>query len=264
MSKIKILVLGKTGMLGHIVFDYLKSTKKYKVFAIGREELDALTMSEGKINRVINKYSPDYVINAIGLINTNSELNEYNAKMVNTDFPHLLAYLGIVNGWKLIHISTDCYLDEDVYGRSKFFGEVNDRNNLTIRTSIIGPELNERGRGMFNWFMTKEGEINGFTKNYWDGVTTLQLAKFMKSCIDNNNLSGIIDYRIKKSMDKCQILGLIAKLFNKKIKINKDNRPMKDKRNKYADFWCEKDYEKQLRELKNYMKNEKRYKRYFK
>lgn len=258
----KILVLGKTGMFGHIAFDYLRSTKKYEVYALGRDELD-VTMSDQEIERIIKKYHPDYIINAIGLINKSPELNEINARIVNSNFPHLLAYFGMKNKFRLIHVSTDCYLDEDIYGKSKYLGEVNDRHNLTIRTSIIGPELKENGYGLFNWFMTQKDKVNGFIKGYWDGVTTLQLAKFMELCIDQGNLCGIIDYRTKLSQDKYSLLKLIVRIFNKEIEIMPDDKEMKDKRNPKADFWCYKTYTLQLKELREYMKNDVKYKRYF-
>ncbi len=259
----KVLVLGKNGMLGHMVYGYLSSLNKYDVSAIDKEELDVLKFSDQEIESVITRFSPSYVINAMGLINKSPILNEQTAKRLNTDFPHLLAYLGMKQGWKLIHISTDCYLDEDLYGRSKFFGEVNDHHNLTVRTSIIGPELNPAGFGLFNWFMTQEGSVSGFTKAYWDGVTTLQFAKFVDYCISEGNLTGVVDYRTKESLSKHDLLGLIAKVFGKKIEIRGDDREMKDKRNLNADFWCEEDYESQLVDLKHYMENNLLYKRYF-
>ena len=219
-------------------------------------------MDDLKIESKLKNYSPDYIINCIGLINRYANLNESLAKKVNSVYPHLLAYICIKNNWKLIHISTDCYLDKDFYGKSKFLGEVNDRQNLTIRTSIIGPELKE-GRGLFHWFLSQKDSVNGFTKAYWDGVTTLQLAKFIKRCIDYKNLTGIIDYRTKKSLDKYSLLKIISKIFNKNINIKEDDRKIKDKRNFNADFWCNKNYKKQISELKKYIaKNSKKYAKY--
>ncbi len=248
----RVLILGKTGMLGHLLFDYLSSIKNCEVFGTIRKDLNPLEMSEIEIENTINKYSPDYVVNCIGLINIYANKNEELATKVNGVFPHFLAYLGIKNKWKLIHISTDCYLDEDIYGRSKNLGEINDNHNLTIRTSVIGPEIKE-GFGLFHWFMSQKGEINGFTKAQWDGVTTLQLAKFITSVINEGNFSNIVDYRTKESITKYKLLNLISKIFNKDIKIKEDNKEVKDKRNLNADRWCKKSYEEQINELKKYM-----------
>ena len=92
---------------------------------------------------------------------------------------------------KLIHISSDCvfegtrgkYVETDIpdalsyYGRSKALGEVTDTRNLSIRTSIVGPELKENGTGLFHWFMSQEDTVEGYERVIWSGVTTLQLAK---------------------------------------------------------------------------------------
>lgn len=257
----KILVLGKTGMLGHMVYNYLLGTNKYEVIGLDRERLNALD-SEEKIEEEILRNSPKYVINCIGLINKYTDKNEEATKKINSTFPHFLAYLGIKYGWKLIHISSDCYLDEDIYGRSKFLGEICDNHNLTIRTSIIGPELKE-GFGLFHWFMSQKNEVNGFVKSNWDGVTTLQLAKFIEEHIDSKNYTGIIDYRTKDSISKYELIKLISKIFNKDIKIIQDYRDMKDKRNFNPNVFCLKNYNTQLIELKDYMENNnEKYERY--
>ena len=257
----KILILGINGMLGHLVYDYLLGTEKYEVIGLARDSLDALE-SDNKIEEILSKYSSDYVINCIGLINIHANLNEKKAKKINGIFPHLLAYLGIKNNWKLIHISSDCYLDEDIYGKSKLLGEINDSHNLTIRTSIIGPELKD-GFGLFHWFMSQKNSVNGYIRAYWDGVTTLQLSKFIEEQIDSGQYTGIIDYRTKDYTDKYHLIKLIADIFYKKIEIKPDDRKVKDKRNPHADIFCIKSYFEQLQELKDYMKkNPKKYIRY--
>ncbi len=257
-NKKNILILGSKGMLGHLVLDYFNRLKKYNVEGTSKKELNAL-MDEKKIERILKKYDPDYIVNCIGIINKYSDENPSLTKTVNTVFPHLLAYLSIKNGWKLIHISTDCYLDNDLYGKTKFLGEINDRNNLTIRTSIIGPEIKKKGAGLFDWFMFQKEEVKGFSGVFWDGVTTLQLAKFIEYCINKHSLHGIVDYRTKNNTDKYKLLFLISKIFNKKIKIIKDERKMKDKRNLNPDFWCKKNYEIQLKELKKFIGKKEKY-----
>ena len=260
MVKETILVLGKTGMAGHMVFDYLESLGKYAVFGTSRDELNADDFII-KIEKVLKEYNPQYIINCIGIINKYADKNPELTKRINSIFPHLLAYLCIKNNWKLVHISTDCYLDDDIYGRSKFLGEVNDRQNLTVRTSIIGPELKE-GSGLFHWFMSQQIAVNGFSNAYWDGVTTLQLSKFIEGHIDSGNYTGIVDYRTKNSISKHDLIKLISEIFNKNIKIIEDNRKVKDKRNFNPDVWCLKDYRMQLMELKNFMQGNKRYENY--
>ena len=80
---------------------------------------------------------------------------------------------------------------ETFYDRSKALGELENQKDLTFRNSIIGPDLNEEGIGLFNWFMKQTGEINGYTKAMWTGVTTLTLAKAMESAVQQG-LTGLI------------------------------------------------------------------------
>lgn len=238
-------------MLGHMIHDYLSNQESYDVIGLGKNSLNALD-SEKNIERKLLNDSPEYIINCIGLINVYANKNKELARKINSVFPHFLAYLCIKHKWKLIHIGSDCYLDKDIYGKSKNLGEVNDNNNLTIRTSIIGPEL-KNGFGLFHWFMTQKGEVNGFTQAHWDGVTTLQLSKFIDRCISKEDKKGILDYRTKKSSTKYELLKMISEIFEKDIKIKKDPREIKDKRNLDADEWCLKSHNKQLSELKDYM-----------
>lgn len=260
MIKKTVLILGREGMAGHMVFDYLSSLKKYNVFGTTKSELNAESDAI-KIEEILKRYEPGYMINCIGIINKYADKDPAITIKVNGVFPHLLAYLCLKNNWKLVHLSTDCYLDDDVYGKSKFLGEVNDRQNLTVRTSIIGPEL-KNGQGLFHWFMSQQDEVHGFTKAYWDGVTTLQLAKFIEDYIDSGNSTGVIDYRTQASISKHDLIKLISEVFNKSIRIIRDDRETKDKRNKNPNFWCQKDYRTQLIELRNFMQSNPKYKNY--
>jgi dTDP-4-dehydrorhamnose reductase len=262
VGKLKILILGREGMLGSMASSLLKSNNRYNVSSWDRKKLDA-KMSAGVIEKILKKENPNIIVNCIGLINiySNKKGAELDAKKINTDFPHLLAYLSIKNNFKLIHISTDCYLDKDTYGRSKYLGEINDRTNLTIRTSIIGPEI-KGGFGLFDWFMSASREVSGYTKSKWDGVTTFQLIKFIEFCIEKK-FTGILDYRSRKSTSKYKLLKLINKIFDKGIKINRDNRRMEDKRNKNPNFFCNKSHKIQLIEMRDFMKNKNKYEKYF-
>lgn len=248
----RILILGKTGMLGHMVFTYFHNlSNKYEVFGTTRSELNIEKMTCTEIENKILEYNPEIIINCIGLINKYTLNNEYLAKKINSDFPHILANISKKHGLKIIQISTDCVCDNDIYGISKLNGEIKDNFNLTIRTSVIGPEIKD-GFGLFHWFMTQKTTVNGFTKAMWDGVTTLELSKFIDFAICNN-LSGLINYRTKNSISKYELLKLIAQIFYKNIPIIPDNREMKDKRELNSEYWCNKPYEQQLIELRNIM-----------
>lgn len=256
----RILILGKTGMLGHMVFDYFKQLNEHKIIGITRKQINALDFNDLKIEKIILNYKPDIIINCIGLINK-CITDEKSAKKINGIFPHYLAYLGIKHNFKLIHISSDCVLDKDTYGKSKLLGEINDNHNLTIRTSIIGPELKD-GFGLFHWFMNQKNEARGYANVLWDGVTTLELSKFIHECI-NKKIYGLINYRTKDSINKYELLKIISKIFNKKINIIPDYTIIKDKRNLNSEYWCEKTYDEQLIDLKEFCDNKKIYNIYY-
>ncbi|WP_373398913.1 sugar nucleotide-binding protein [Algoriphagus halophilus] len=120
-----------------------------------------------------------------------------NSIFINSYFPHWLVSEADKYGGQVIHISTDCvfsgkkggYIEadfrdaDDIYGRGKALGELIGGRHLTLRTSIIGPELKSNGEGLFHWFMNQKGETNGYTKAIWGGVTTFELAKVIKDCV---------------------------------------------------------------------------------
>ena len=130
-------------------------------------------------------------------------------------------------GGMLIHISTDCvfsgnkgnyietdYRDaRDIYGLSKALGEIDNENDLTIRTSIIGPELKTNGEGLFHWFLSQKGNVYGYTDAIWGGVTTLEFAKAI-DCAIEQRITGLINLTNKVPISKYELLKLSQKIFN--------------------------------------------------
>ncbi|MCU9809839.1 sugar nucleotide-binding protein [Paraclostridium sp. AKS46] len=172
----KVLVFGATGMAGHMVTMYLSNIKdKYNVSNVcHRNKLNKNSIvcdisDINHVNEIIQIIDPDVIINCIGVLNKVAELNIKNTVYVNTFFPKFLARIGEMKNIKIIHLSTDCVFsgskgsyneqsfkdEEGIYGLSKNLGEIEDKNCLTIRTSIIGPEL-KNGSGLFNWFMSQK------------------------------------------------------------------------------------------------------------
>jgi len=241
----KILVLGSTGMLGHVVERHFKK-QGYEVIATNREENSNLYFDAVKdvkaLEKVIELVKPDAVINCIGILNKAAEENKTKAVLVNSYLPHYIDELSEQYKFKFVHISTDCVFDgkrgayaEDsekdaktFYGQSKALGELNNNHSLTLRTSIVGPDMNKNGIGLFKWFMDQEGEINGFTEVIWTGVTTIELAKQIEVAI-NNNLAGLYHVVNGDKIDKYSLLQLFKKYFNKDITINKNNSYKSDK-----------------------------------
>jgi dTDP-4-dehydrorhamnose reductase len=233
----KVLILGSTGMLGHQVFYHLKSSSEYMVYDISfRNKLTESTRIIDVKNILalescIADLKPDYIVNCIGILITGSQ-DEANAIYLNAYLPHKLASIAKDFNSKLIHISTDCvfsgskgqYIESDfkdglgVYAQTKILGEVVDDINLTLRTSIIGPELKTEGEGLFHWFMTQNEPIEGYTKAIWSGVTTIELAKAVKWAIDKN-ITGLYHVTNNESISKFELLRLFEKYTKKNISI---------------------------------------------
>jgi len=237
MSKNKVLVLGSTGMLGHQVVNYLEKFDDLIVEDISyRNKLRRNTIIIDAMNRhaleqAIVQLRPNFIINCIGVLIKGSV--DIGASIyLNSYLPHQLKEISKTINAKLIHISTDCvfsgkdgqYVETDfrdgkgTYAQTKILGEVVDENNLTLRTSIIGPELKSNGEGLFHWFMNQSGTVSGYTKAIWSGVTTLELSKFIKWSIDND-ITGIYHVTNNSSIDKFSLLKLFKKHTKKDVHI---------------------------------------------
>ncbi len=229
-----VLVLGCNGMAGHMISLYLKE-QGYEVLGFGRTKSklvesvvgDAMDADFVKNLVDINKF--DSIINCIGLLNQFAETNKASAAYLNGYFPHYLAQLTEGTSTQVIHISTDCvfsgkrgqYIEDDLrdgetfYDRSKALGELEDDRNLTLRQSIVGPDMKTFGIGLLNWFMQQKGSVNGFTGAIWTGQTTLQLAKTIEAAI-KEKAHGLYNAVPDTWICKCDLL----KLFNKYIRNN--------------------------------------------
>ena len=245
--KKKILILGSTGMLGHQVVNYFLKFDDYDVVDIAfrsklREETiisDATDRTE--FEKVVTELAPDFIVNCIGVLIHGSN-NVENAIYLNAYLPHQLKKISKNIGAKLIHISTDCvfsgdkggYIETDVkdgkgvYSQTKKLGEIEDDANLTLRTSIIGPELKDNGEGLFHWFMNQQGDITGFTRAIWSGVTTIELAKAVKWSIDND-ITGLYHVTNNTSISKYDLLKLFQKYTKKDINIKSSSGKDVDK-----------------------------------
>lgn len=235
MENKKILLLGSTGMAGHIIYYYLENTNKYNIINISyRTKLteDSIIINiknTTALEELISTVKPDYIINCIGILIKGSSDIE-NAIFINAYFPHFLKKIADKIDAKIIHISTDCvfsgndgnYKEDalkdaaDIYGLSKSLGEINDSKHLTIRTSIIGPELKKNGEGLLHWFFLQHGEITGYTNAIWSGITTLELAKAIDYYLDNEIASGIVHVTNGEKISKYELLNLFKSVWNVK------------------------------------------------
>lgn len=249
MKKKKILLLGATGMAGHMAYNYLSDTNKYDITNVvyrtklNKESLILDITDKLATEKLIREIQPDIILNCIGVLIKGSQLYPDNAIYINAYFPHLLERLAAEIKAKLIHISTDCVFSgkkgnytetderdaDDTYGKSKGLGEVINNRDLTIRTSIIGPELKENGEGLFHWFMNQTGEINGYLEAYWGGVTTLELAKAIDVAIELD-IVGLVHLTNGDKISKYDLLALFKEIWNKDdVTVNTYNGKSVDK-----------------------------------
>lgn len=282
----KILVLGSAGMLGHVVTSFMEQENLFEVhnssypqkFSKNSIILDATNIEA--VRELVNEIKPDILVNCIGILIKGSSSDPSNAIFLNSYFPHQLSKIMRENNGRVIHISTDCVFSgkkgsykendfkdaRDIYGLSKALGELNNETDLTIRTSIIGPEIKEHGEGLMHWFFNQIGEINGFDNAIWGGVTTLQLAKAIIVAI-NKEIKGLYHLTNNKKISKYDLLLLIKQTWNiKNVLINKVEGKKVDKSlldtNKIPEMVVP-SYAEMLIELRNFMyKNKKMYEHY--
>lgn len=250
----KILVLGVTGMLGSAVFKYISNHTSYSVFGTMRGKgaakyfdekykdnfySDVDVLDYESLVTVFDKVRPDVVINCVGLIKQLALAKDPLSTLpLNSMLPHRLSKLCSLTDARLVHVSTDCvftgskgmYVESDVsdavdlYGKSKFIGELNDQPHaITLRTSIIGHELASHA-SLVDWFLSQEGAVKGFTKAIFSGVPTAELARIIvEYVLPNNELFGV--YHVSANpIDKFTLLTEIAQVYQKKIDIIPDDQ----------------------------------------
>ena len=241
----RILVLGAEGMLGHVVKKYFEK-KGNEVYATCRDKNDEnyfdLTDDIKNIDKIVERIKPEVVINCIGLLNKVAEENQALAVLINSYLPHYMDELSEKANFKFIHVSTDCVFDGkkgkytvdsfkdaySFYGQSKALGELNNNRSVTLRTSIVGPDENPKGIGLFQWFMNQENETKGYSKVIWTGITTIQFAKCMEEAIEKD-LSGLYHAVNGEEIPKADLLRLFAKYFKTSTKVIDDENYVSNK-----------------------------------
>ena len=222
-------------MAGHTITKYLKQ-HGYSVTTSARNRADIkLDIETVKPNDAffVSLHEYNFVINCVGLLVKDSIARPDRAAIINSWFPHYLEYSLENSATRLIHLSTDCvfdgkkgeYVEDDVhtemtaYGSSKSFGEVNNAKDVTFRMSIIGPELKSNGTGLLNWFLTTDQiELQGWENAWWNGITTLQLAKCIDQYMNNPVITGV--YHLVNNYNKINKYELLVK-FNELYQSNK-------------------------------------------
>ena len=244
----KIYILGITGMLGRRLFNEFLKNKNYKVRGSTRQqrlkikkyqnfidfECDAQNLK--LLNNKLKKFKPHLIINCVGLVKQkiNKNSNIKNTFYINSIFPHELYKISSKISSRLIHFSTDCVFDGlkgnysenfvpnsiDLYGFSKKLGELNYKNTLTLRTSIIGHELNNKF-GLLEWFLSQKKTCEGFTKCFFSGFPTDEIYKILLKIIKKKKLAGIYHLSSYK-ISKYELLKKISKIYKFNIHIKKN------------------------------------------
>lgn len=259
MSKSNVLVLGISGMLGSIIFDYLKKNPDFNIYGTVRNQkyqkegvfiFDAYDISQLE-QKVFLNLKIDYIINCIGITKPFSKDDDpagvIRAVKINADFPWNLAKHAKKYNIKVIQIGTDCvysgkkgnYIESDVhdpldvYGKSKSLGEVFDGTTLIIRNSIIGPEFKKETTFLLEWFFNQpeRGTIGGFEHHTWNGITTLQFAQICEKVILTNSfdkltkISHVHHFIPNSTVNKYELMNIFNEVFEKNLTINRINKP---------------------------------------
>lgn len=254
----RVLVIGASGMIGSTVLRVLSENKDWQVYgsvrdgsvkrffstSIGERLIAGIDVEQpDALARVLDKVRPDVVVNCAGLTKHKPEAEDPLVSVpINTLMPHRLAALCKLVGARLIHVSTDCvfsgekggYTEDDfadardVYGKSKALGEVNYPHAVTLRTSTIGHELQSR-YGLLDWFLSQERQCKGYTRAVFSGLPTVVFAQVVRDVvIPDKTLSGL--YHVAaKSINKFDLLKLIAGVYGKTIDIVPDDKLVIDR-----------------------------------
>lgn len=255
---INILVLGVSGMLGSMVFDYLSNNKNFNVYGTVRNSkyqknhiflFDAYDISQLEQKKFLD-LNINYIVNCIGITKPFSKDGDpsgvIRAIKINSDFPWELAKYAKKYNIKVLQIGTDCvfsgkrgnYNEDDshdpldVYGKSKSLGEVFDGTTLIIRCSIIGPEFKKEVTFLLEWFLNQSegGTISGWEHHTWNGVTTLQFAQVCEKIIEKNNfdklmkISYVHHFLPNNIVNKYELMNIFNDTFDKKLKVNRINK----------------------------------------
>lgn len=258
MASNKVLVIGASGMLGNAVFRHLSQRGNLEVIGSVRSAsalsylpsdlhgnirtgIDALNSDD--LIDLFGQEQPDTVVNCVGLVKQLAAADDPLLVLpINSLLPHRLARLAATIKARLIHISTDCVFDgqkgnyresdfadaQDLYGRSKLLGEVDYPHAITLRTSIIGRELNST-HGLVDWFMSQSGSVKGFSKAIFSGLPTVELSRVIADYVlPNPQLHGL--YHVSAApISKLDLLALVAEAYGLDTRLVPDDKLVIDR-----------------------------------
>ena len=254
----KILILGGDGMLGHRLMKHFSSTghevrvtlkqglSAYREFGLFRAEnayAETDVRSSDLVAEVFAQWRPEAVVNAVGIVKQRPTAKELIPSIeINALFPHKLAELCKASGARMIHVSTDCVFSgrkghyqeddpsdaEDLYGKTKYLGEVHDSHCLTLRTSMIGRELS-RKQGLLEWLLSQRGSVQGYKNALFSGFTTLELSRIIDKILAEYPEKGGLYHVSSEPISKFDLLTLIKSKMALRVEIIPVEEPRLDR-----------------------------------
>ncbi len=247
----RILILGGDGMLGHQLLRQwqgqhevrvtlrrdARSYSEWNLFSADNAYFGVDALRTGELVRVFADFHPEAVVNAVGIVKQRPSAKESIPSIeINALFPHKLAELCMAADARLIHMSTDCvfsgrkgnYLEndpadpEDLYGMSKYLGEVHEKNCLTLRTSIIGTELS-RKKSLLEWLLAQNGTVKGYKNAIFSGFTTIELSRVMERLLTQYTHASGVYHVSSTAISKHDLLMLVKNKLNLPIEIVPDD-----------------------------------------
>jgi dTDP-4-dehydrorhamnose reductase len=282
----KILIIGGSGMIGNALLKFFSRKKNFDVSTTIRSSkllgisnksynyqlFNNINLENKKdILKVFDQVRPDVIINCAGVIkHSNESIDHLKVLLLNTILPHYLAKLSENFNARLIHFSTDCVFSglkgnysesdfpdaSDFYGRSKLLGEINYPNTITLRTALVGHELNS-AKNLIEWFLIQNQEIKGYNEAIFSGFSTFEVAKIIDTYIlPNKKLEGLY-HLSSQPISKYELLLLVKNIYKKSIGIIKDhglkiNRSLDSSRFCKATGYVSKPWDLMIQEMKEF------------
>lgn len=266
MTGRRVLVLGATGMLGHMVCRVLTAAEGLDPWATVRSgdamaaglpqevidpkhllgDLDATaprTAVTSRLDEIFGTVEPAVVVNCVGLVKQRPDAeDDAQAMAINAELPHVVADR-LPAGSRLVHISTDCVFDgtrpgapfsesdppnaTDLYGRSKAAGEPSGPGVTVLRTSIIGRQL-AGTTGLLEWFLAAAEPVEGHRRARFSGVTTPVLAALLAELARHDPPPGL-HHVAAEPIDKASLLELLVEHYRPGIDVVPVDLPIIDR-----------------------------------
>lgn len=241
----RVLVLGVSGMSGHLVATYL-AERGYLVSGVSRQPqsligvtIRAADLADQHAIHALAEAGPyDVIVNCLGVLPKEAEADPARAVLLNAYLPQYLAQAFKDSATRVIHVSTDCVFSgreggyaegafrdgETIYDRTKALGEFVSAKDLILRQSYVGPEIRDHGTGLLHWFLGQRGQIGGYENAVWNGVTTLALAAGIATAIDEGT-TGLYHLVSPAPVSKYELLQLFNDTFDPGVTIRRTALP---------------------------------------